>query len=53
MKKFVCKCGLWIVMLALAAGIFYLVWSMKKPEMEENGTLVKNMCRDLEDALRM
>lgn len=42
MKKFVCKCGLWIAVLALAAGIFYLFCGMRAQNMEQAGTLVMN-----------
>ncbi len=43
MKKFVCRFGLWIVILALAAGIFYLFRSGKAQDMGQVGTLVENM----------
>lgn len=43
MKKFVCRCGLWMVILALAAGIFYLLWGGKNQDLGREGTLVKNI----------
>lgn len=47
MKKFMCRCGMWIVVLALAAGIFYLLWSTKPKAMRERGTLVKNISQNI------
>lgn len=57
MKKFMCRCGMWMVILALAAGIFYLMWSARSKPMGENGTLVKNMgqnmCREAKNCLNL
>ncbi|MDO5345032.1 MAG: hypothetical protein Q4E91_04750 [Lachnospiraceae bacterium] len=45
MKKFVCRFGMWMVVLALAAGIFYLFWGRNSQDKNQMGTLVKNMAQ--------
>ena len=46
MKKFLCTCGLLAVMLALAAGIYYLFWYSGKKDLGDVGTLVRNFCQE-------
>ncbi|MDD2959446.1 MAG: hypothetical protein PHE06_08880 [Lachnospiraceae bacterium] len=53
MKKFMCRCGLWIIILGLAAGIFCLFWNMRSDDMSENGTLVKNLCERGKNCMNM
>lgn len=47
MKKFLCTCGLVAVILALAAGIYYLFWYSGKKDLGEMGVLVKNQVENL------
>lgn len=53
MKKFMCRCGLFMLVLVLAASIFYVIWSMKNRNVSDGGTLVKNMCNDAREYLHL
>ena len=51
MKKMIYHVGLIVIILALTAGIFYYLWTMKSKDMAENGTLVKNICEEAKKRL--
>lgn len=38
------KCGIFLLLLILAAGIFWIFQKQETENLKENGTLVKNIC---------
>ena len=46
MKRFLCRYGIWVAVLALAAGIFYALFVMRTEDLSERGTLVRAICRE-------
>jgi len=53
MRRFLSRCWIWVIALVLAGGIFYYFWEGRDKDFGDTGTLVRRICREARQTMRL